>query len=476
MERSKNTCGVASRSPVRLRAFGVAQARARAKELSGADPEERERAVVACDAAAEKELAFYDFGESAPETVRVARAAALALMWKYPPTLFLGKNSFDEYGALKDGVRPVVAFFGFDETVAEIFKALVSTFVACSSRDGVICERRIPVRFFTRGKQALEVKCMPYFSAEERLEYCKGYESSYYELPSLPCDIATLSVSDVKAVASLAEEGTCVWAVVARGNRERAAKIASGLEKAGVPHSVFYAAEKEETYCGATGFDTGDKCVDFYLLAEKMAYMRNLVYAVGASGGEDYGKAIDDARKKWKRSVSDKASEIKRDSNLYAAVAIRQIFLSVGFDCAESGEDAKEEFDRIYDEGNPRVRDGSGVIVYDNATCARKSIRTALAEREHLRWNAYMFASGVGPASKEEHREVPKNILLGVGKHVNVTTWKGLEDFRKDEAAAKGTDEESTDVQRYDFQLADEAAFILENNGFRIVRGEGLQI
>ena len=87
-----------------------------------------------------------------------------------------------------------------------------------------------------------------------------------------------------------------------------------------------------------------------------------------------------------------------------------------------------------------------------------------------------MFASGVSPATKEEHRSIPKNVLLGTGRHINLTTWQGLEDFRKEEARAKGTDEESTDVQRYDFQLADEAAFILENSGFRIVRGEEVPI
>lgn len=466
-------------APAKFFAFGKAQARACAKKLFALSAEERERAVVVCNAAAKKELSFFDFGGYAPETVRAEQAAALALLWKYPPALFLGKNSFNaDDGTLKDGVRPVVAFFGFDETVAEIFKALVSTFVACISQDGSIREKQIPIRFFVRGRQRGQVTGMPYFSAAERLAACKEHSRLYYELPGLPCDVTATTTSDEKAVALLAAEGTCVWAVVARGNRERAGKIKCLLERAGVKHVVFYASEVgEENYRGAVGFDTGEQCADFFLRAERMAYVRNLVYDAEASkGGDSYLKALDDARKKWKKSAFDRASEIKRDSNLYASVAIRQILLTVGFDCAETGEDAKAEFDEIYDEGNPRVRDDKGVIVYDNATCARKSLRTALAEREHLRWNAYMFASGVSPATKEEYRTVNKNVLLGAGRHINLTTWRGLEDFRKEEARAKGTDEESTDVQRYDFQLADEAAFILENSGFRIVRGEEVPI
>lgn len=452
---------------------GAARARACAKRLSALGDKERERALVVCDAAAEKERAFDCFGEYAPERVTFGQAAAIALLWKYPPALFLGKKAFDpEDGTLKGEVRPVVAFFGFDETVGEIFKALVSTFVATEKKGGEICERRIPVRFFARGRQREQIWETPYSDAAKRLRECGENKDAYYELPVLPYDAATVTTTDARAVASLAGESTFVWAVVAHGNRERAGKIASMLADNGTEGRVFYAAKGgEESFNGAIGFDAGARCAEFFLLAEKMAYVRNLVYdAEAAKGRESYAKALDEARKKWKRSACDKVGRIKRDSNLYAAVAIRQILLSVGFDCAESGKDAKDEFDAIYDAGNPRVRDGNGVIVYDNATCARKSLRTALAVREHVRWNAYMLASGVSPATKEEYRTVNKNVLLGAGRHINLTTWKGLEDFRKEEARAKGTDEESTDVQRYDFQLADEAAFILENSGFGIVR------
>lgn len=87
-----------------------------------------------------------------------------------------------------------------------------------------------------------------------------------------------------------------------------------------------------------------------------------------------------------------------------------------------------------------------------------------------------MLACGVGPASRTEHRTEDKNALLAKGRHVNVATWEGLADFSKEEAKRKGCDEESTDVQRYDFQLADEAAVILGNNGFTIVKGRNTEI
>lgn len=441
-----------------LHAFGKDEGAAALRYAREAGDADKDRILVLCDGEAEEII------EKAqgyvPDTVNIYRAAAFSLVWKNAPAAFSRSLLTDP----SVGKKVTIAFYGSDAYTLEIFKALVSTYIEIRRTPCGVKAEKIKYVFFADKGEREKLKGLPYFSAGKALEEAKG-KAGYYELPS---QLAEISVKE-------SDDGDCfkdafVWAVVA-GGRERAEKVAAELKEKGLEHAVFYAGKKD---CGRDGlyeFDASDDCAGFYLKMLLIAFSRDTLY--DSLKGGDPNALLAEKRKKWKEGAKLK---VKRDSNLYAALALRGLLLSLGFDCKEGAKSDLSAFNAVYDEGNPRTIDNDGTVYYDNAVCAKDSLRTHIAFREHLRWNEYMFACGVGPASKEEHAARDKNGLLAEGKHVNVTTWKGLEDYRKVEAKRKGTDEESTDVQRYDFQLADGAADMLASAGYAITEIRGRKI
>jgi hypothetical protein len=53
--------------------------------------------------------------------------------------------------------------------------------------------------------------------------------------------------------------------------------------------------------------------------------------------------------------------------------------------------------------------------------------------------------------------------------HGNLTTFEGLVEYRRMIAARDGVSEESADVIKYDYQLMDDAYWLLSQNGYSIV-------
>lgn len=433
---------------VLLRASGKEEGAAALRCARNAGENDGKRILVLCDGEAEEYIESAD--GYVPDTVNVYRAAAFSLVWKYAPAYF-SRTLFTGVG----GRKVVIAFYGVDGYTSEIFKALVSTYIEAARTPGGVRAEKVRYVFFADKDEREELKKLPYLAAARALADAAG-KKGYYELPE------QLAQTEIRKKGEDAGyDGAFVWAVVAGGVKE-AEKVEAELEGKDVPHAVFCPGDGRAKG-GVYTFDTSDECVSFYLRILLMAFSRDMIY--GMATGADVTLMLSEQCKRWKDAASRK---VKRDSNLYAALALRGLMLSLGFDCREGENGEEGAFDALYDGEDPRVINADGTVYYDNAVCARNSLRAALAFREHLRWNEYMFACGVGPASKQEHATRDKNVLLSKGKHVNVTTWKGLEDFRADEAERKGTDEESTDVQRYDFQFADGAAYMLASAGYGI--------
>ena len=78
-----------------------------------------------------------------------------------------------------------------------------------------------------------------------------------------------------------------------------------------------------------------------------------------------------------------------------------------------------------------------------------------------------MIANGLIPCSKDE-LALNKDELLARRKHGNLTTMKGLVEFRKIVAAKKGESEEESDVIRYDYQLMDDIVRLLHKCGYKL--------
>lgn len=80
-----------------------------------------------------------------------------------------------------------------------------------------------------------------------------------------------------------------------------------------------------------------------------------------------------------------------------------------------------------------------------------------------------MITNGLIPCSKKE-LALNKDELLARRKHGNLTTMKGLVEFRKIVAEKKGKSEEESDVIRYDYQLMDDIVWLLHKCGYKIVK------
>ena len=108
------------------------------------------------------------------------------------------------------------------------------------------------------------------------------------------------------------------------------------------------------------------------------------------------------------------------------------------------------------------------------------STRTNLAILEHYRWNAFMIIQGFIPATKEqilnEKREVNGKVLFTNGKnyqmrhHGNLTTFDGLKEFSEIIAKRDNISKEQADVISYDYQIMDDAYWLLTKANMKIVK------
>jgi hypothetical protein len=103
-----------------------------------------------------------------------------------------------------------------------------------------------------------------------------------------------------------------------------------------------------------------------------------------------------------------------------------------------------------------------------------------MAIHEHYRWNSFMISKGMIPSTIKQIKE--EKIISNHGKerytngknyslrrHGNLTTFDGLLEFRKIIATRDNCSEEITDVIKYDYQLLDDAYWLLSKNGYKIV-------
>ena len=118
-------------------------------------------------------------------------------------------------------------------------------------------------------------------------------------------------------------------------------------------------------------------------------------------------------------------------------------------------------------------------IVYYNAIF-KESKRKNLAELEHYRWNSFMISKGFIPASKNqiltETVTTDKGTKFTNGKnykvrrHGNLTTFDGLKTFSDMISKRDGITVQQADVISYDYQILDDAFWLLEKEGFKMVK------
>ncbi len=242
---------------------------------------------------------------------------------------------------------------------------------------------------------------------------------------------------------------------------------------------------------------------------ERMAKDRHLCYALEDSekGGVEQKPSDAKLLKEWKKRKAEKEKEViakatekwyerweqvQRDSNAYGVMSLRLKLNLLGFDYEprkkeEKGEDAlAEQFSAIYEkddrikyEGEPiEVLGNKRAVDYGDCNFKTGTARYNLAVLEHQRWNSYEIINGYVPASIEEMRAFDKQTMIKTRKHANITTFEGLYEYRKmmfDEALKKKKEGETLneadfDVIKYDYQLLDDALWLLKRNGFKLIK------
>ncbi|MHC6202866.1 Rossmann-fold NAD(P)-binding domain-containing protein [Breznakiellaceae bacterium SP9] len=139
----------------------------------------------------------------------------------------------------------------------------------------------------------------------------------------------------------------------------------------------------------------------------------------------------------------------KRESNRSAALSIGIKLNMMGFDLVYDKseiQDASEEFKRVYGFEQAQKLRAAEDMERDAGGNIANTIRNNLARLEHQRWNAFHLVKGWMP--------MPKNMVRAdsrqnerTKKHACITTFEGLDELAKLQAALKCKDNPALDYQ-----------------------------
>ncbi len=255
----------------------------------------------------------------------------------------------------------------------------------------------------------------------------------------------------------------------------------------------------------------------------KMAKMRNQIYDIEYyitkknknPSTEDVEAVKKACETKWYREML----QMLRESSLYCCLSLRSKLNLMGLDYKKLTGDKEKDKDALtyeeyintyaYNCKPPKVIEGVAVenkpIVDYSEEMELHNRRTYLAIHEHQRWNSFMISKGLIPSTLDQIFKEKRNGEYTNGKrydarrHGNITTFGGLVGFRRlvayrenalaleseelkksllenasyeDIIANPQPNELTYDVIRYDYQLLDDAFWLLSENGFKIVRKE----
>lgn len=175
-------------------------------------------------------------------------------------------------------------------------------------------------------------------------------------------------------------------------------------------------------------------------------------------------------------------STAERKSNIYAVLSMRSKLNLLGLDY--TNEDINELDTQIYDELYSRgeIKYLEGITVMGRRIPAemtyefRDSVRGILAHQEHYRWNSFMISEGYIPAAIQQivnEKNASSKYTNGknneLKRHGNITTENGLIKYRQLISERDECDELMRDVICYDYQLMDDAIWLIYKNGYKLI-------
>ena len=437
---------------------------------------------------------------------------AMDFIDNYPFTRFMDERQIDYATSLvREGVDINAVMIGFGKTNQQIFLTSVAN-----------------NQFITSGKKGVALKKVKYHVFDkDHAENNKNLNHSYYryknelgqgkylDLPDYPAEeyYYHLDVNDThfyNEIRSIVTRSNLDsnFIIIAFGsdleNLDMAQKLLAKKREWGASFTIFVKLRRDrkvsdliENGC----YPMGDESLVVYDIEKiigdttlKMAMLRDERYSIEYKAKEDK-EALQDPDKvltiihNANRDWYIKKSQMERDSSLYCCLSLRSKLNMMGLDCCPMSDPrvalTNEEYLDIYADQDKPDTTYYGSEVYGkkivNYTLDFKdSRRKNMAEHEHLRWNSYMISKGIVPATidqilnetcivngKERHTN-GKNYALR--RHGNLTTFSGLVEFRKLVANRDKVDEQEKDVICYDYQILDDAHWLLSTVGYKIVK------
>ena len=441
------------------------------------------------------------------------RKVAVDFVDKYPLAQFLDHRHMDfDTSLVRKGVDINVVMLGFGKTNHHIFMTSIANNQFLSEEAGQITLKPVCYHIFDKDASAHDKNLNhSYYRFEREL---KGADpSAYLPLPSQPAEEIYYPMgidhSDFyptlrRILTKHAQDANFVIIDVGSDleNIDVAQKL---LEKRGewdlpsltvfVKVSRFHRSQSTLSEEGCYIFGCEKEIVyDVEAILEdkmtQMAKMRNQIYDLEYTVTHEPDQTIDAAyisaqKQKTERNWYLKKSQMERDSSIYCCLSLRSKLLLMGLDYVTENDPRQAisatEYMEIYaGEDIPAVRseetvDGKPILCYD--LDFKSSRRKTMAIHEHERWNSFMISHGMVPSTLDQI----KNETTPEGKHTNgknyavrrhgnLTTFEGLETFRKIVAQRDGVSEASCDVIKYDYQILDDAHWLLTRLGYKIVK------
>ena len=441
---------------------------------------------------------------------------ATSFVNRYPLTRFMDGSQIDyDTSLLKQGVEVNVVMIGFGNVNRQIFLTSVANNQFVISDGSAV--RIKPVNYYVVDKvKAENDKNLNHDYYRFASEFQNVNKDDYLPLPEPPAveHYIQMDVNDtafygqVRQVVSRANNDAN-FVIVAFGtdleNVDLAHKLVEKRREWGVDFTIFVKSQKvlpQEVFMDAENcyffaneqkevFDLGEITSDDIF---RMAQMRNEIYGLEYTITHGKNVVVDDNLIQANRAQAFEQwfcarSQLERDSSLYCCLSLKSKLHLMGLDYRrkeEAGEALTEEqYLQIYakddlPDTSTYAQTARGKKIVHYTLDFAPSRRTTMAIQEHLRWNSFMLSKGMVPASREQIKTETvqkggetkytngKNYALR--RHGNITTFDGLVEFRKIVSRRENTSELSNDVIKYDYQLLDDAWWLLDENGFKIVK------
>ncbi len=442
---------------------------------------------------------------------------AMDFIDKYPLTAFMNENQIDyDTACVKPNVNLNVCFIGFGKTSQQIFLTSVANNQFIRSENGEPVLKRVNYHIFDK-ENAQNNKNLNHSYYRYKNEVVGANNKDYLEFPDLPSNETYygVDINDTNFYVKLrnilkGEKSDCNYLVIAFGtdleNIDLAQKLLEKRNEWNLNNLVIFVKvrkfHKEQTLLEQENcyFIGNEKSVVYNVskilvdkiqtMAKKRDEIYELEYAIDKTGKTVPTKEyVESVFKMANVNWHVKKSQLERESSLYCSLSLRSKLHLLGLDYVDLTDDrqalTESEFLEIYaKEDMPDVSkysvtaNGKKIVSYP--LDFKKSKRYNLAVLEHLRWNSFMISKGVIPATKEqilsettiENGKVKhtngKNYKLR--RHGNITTFEGLIDFRKMVAERDGVLEIEKDVIKYDYQILDDAYWLISTVGKKIVK------